>query len=145
MRVEQNDREMQRIAEDARNTLPGFFRHLNTAGAAHTSARTSAGESGFCVKYPFAADDDSGVDTEQVWLTNIQFKNGVYYGVLANAPRYLRGRKRGDRVIFDTGAITDWMYIRDGKIIGGYSIERLLEQIPEDQRSDEERKLLRMF
>jgi len=135
MQVYQDDMVITRIAEDARNTLPVFFRYL-----------TRAGEGKDCyVKYPLLADEDSGVDHEQIWLTNIQFNNGRYFGVLTNAPRHLAGRKKGDRVIFDIDAITDWMYVRDGKIIGGESIKYLLGKIPEYQRSDQDRELLRML
>ena len=136
MLMDQADEELVRIAEDAQNTLHRFFRQLNRPGA---------GESGFSVKYPFAVDDESDIGTEQVWLTNIQFKNGSYFGSLNSDPRYLNGKKKGDRVIFMADAITDWMYIRNGNIIGGYSIRYLLERIPEEQRSDSERKLLQMF
>jgi uncharacterized protein YegJ (DUF2314 family) len=135
MPVYQDDMEIVRIAEDARNTLPVFFRYLTGAGAGKDCY----------VKYPFLADEDSGVDREQIWLTGIQFNSGRYFGVLTNAPRYLGGMKRGDRVIFEMDAITDWMYIRDGKITGGESIKYLLEKIPEDRRSDRERELLRML
>jgi len=135
MQVYQDDGEIARIAEDARNTLTVFFRYL-----------TRAGSSNDCyVKYPFLADDDSVVDREQVWLTNIQFSNGRYFGVLTSTPRYLGGMKKGDRVIFDMEAITDWMYVRDGKIIGGESIKYLVEKIPEDQRNDRNRELLHML
>jgi uncharacterized protein YegJ (DUF2314 family) len=129
------DRELARIAEDAQDTLPGFFKALaRGAGAAH-----------FCVKYPLPADEGSGIDREQVWLTGIHFKNGMHYGIIANAPRHLSGVKKGDKIIFDMDAVTDWMYIRDGKIIGGDSIKYLLEQIPEGQRGGRERELLRML
>jgi uncharacterized protein YegJ (DUF2314 family) len=138
-RVYQDDMDIARIAEDARNTLPVFFRYLTTSGAG-----ANAGKDCY-VKYPFLADEDSGVDKEQVWLTGIQFSNGKYFGVLVNAPRHLSGMKRGDRVIFDMDTITDWMYIRGGKITGGESIKYLLEKIPEDRRSDRERELLRML
>jgi len=135
MRADQGDAEIERIAEDARNTLPVFFRYLNRVGA---------GEDCY-VKYPFIADDDSGINREQIWLTGIHFRNGRYFGVLASVPRHLSGMKKGDTVIFDIGAITDWMYVRGGKIIGGESIKYLLEKIPENQRNDKERELLQML
>jgi uncharacterized protein YegJ (DUF2314 family) len=134
MQVEQIDEEILQIAEDARNTLPSFFRHLNRPGA---------GEEQFCVKYPFAADNDGGI--EQVWLTSIYFKNGYYYGVLASSPILISGIKKGDKVTFEADNITDWMYMRNDRIIGGYSIKYLLEKIPDNQRSDREFKLLQMF
>jgi uncharacterized protein YegJ (DUF2314 family) len=135
MQEDPNNEEILQISEDARNTLPGFFRQLIRGREADH----------FCVKYPFTADEDSGIITEQVWLTGIQFKNGIYYGILANTPRHLGNLKRGDKVMFIMDEITDWMYVRGGKITGGDSIKYLLEKIPEYQRSEGERELLRMF
>jgi uncharacterized protein YegJ (DUF2314 family) len=109
--------------------MPGFFRNL---------ARPEAGASNFYVKYPL----NSGDYTEQVWLGNIRFKKGIYYGNIANTTSLPHGKKR---VTIDTEQITDWMYIQDGKIIGGRSIKYLLEKIPEDERSDDQRKIMLMF
>jgi uncharacterized protein YegJ (DUF2314 family) len=135
MQEDQFDEEILQISEDARNTLPGFFRQLTRGGGAEH----------FCVKYPFAADEDSGINTEQVWLTGIYFKDGLYYGILTNTPRHLGRLKKGDKVTFNMDEITDWMYVRGGKITGGDSIKYLLEKIPEYQRGEGERELLRMF
>jgi len=128
------DAELQKIAENARSTLPSFFRHLAMPGPDVHS---------FCIKHPFISDN--GTVSEQLWLTGIHFKNGAYFGTLANAPRHLSKMKKGDTVSFSTDLITDWMYVREGKIIGGYSIKYLLEKIPEEQRSEEQRGLLQMF
>jgi len=134
--IEYTDAELSRIAENARNTVSSFFLHLG---------RKSAGEYGFCVKYPFFPDGNSREGSEQIWLNDIHFKNGNYYGVLANNPQFIQDIKKGDVVIFNTDLITDWMYVRDKKIIGGFSIKYLLEKIPEDHRSEAQRELLKMF
>ena len=135
-RAEQSDEELIRIGEDARRTLPIFFRYLT---------RPEAGMDNFYVKYPFKADEDSGLAMEQVWLTGIHFKNGEYYGILTNTPLHLDEIKKGDTVTFDIDEVTDWMYVLDGKIAGGRSIKYLLEKIPESRRGDDQRKILQMF
>jgi uncharacterized protein YegJ (DUF2314 family) len=127
---------MTRIAEDAQDTMPGFFRHLN---------RKDSGSDYFCIKYPFAVNDDSGITGEQLWLTGIHFKNGIYYGIIANNPQHLNGMKKGDTVIFEMDNVTDWMYVRNGKITGGESIKYLLDQIPQNQLDSKEHKLLGML
>ena len=136
VQTEQADGEILRIAEDARRTLPIFFRHLT---------RPESNEGSFCVKYPFSADEQSGIVMEQIWLTGIYFKDGVYYGVLVSSPLHISGVEKGDTLAFDTDAITDWMYVRNGKIAGGRSIKYLLEKIPERQRSEAQREMLHMF
>ena len=136
MQTEQADGEILRIAEDARRTLPIFFRHLT---------RPEPNEGSFCVKYPFRADEQSGIVMEQIWLTGIHFKDGGYYGVIASSPLHINGLERGSTVTFDADAITDWMYVRNGKIAGGRSIKYLLEKIPERRRSEAQQEMLFMF
>jgi uncharacterized protein YegJ (DUF2314 family) len=82
---------------------------------------------------------------EQVWISGIAYKNGMYHGILVSSPKQLSGMRRGETVTFDADGITDWMYVRGNKIIGGYSIKYLLEKIPENQRSESELDLLQMF
>jgi len=134
--IEQNDKEIERIADNARRTLPIFFRNLT---------RPENGANNFYVKYPLSPDDGDVEPKvrEQVWLGNIRLKNNAYYGTLANTTSSTNGKNK--ELTIDTDKITDWMYIQDGKIIGGQSIKYLLEKIPEDRRSEDQRKILRMF
>ena len=140
--VDEFDGEILRIAENARGTVNIFFRHLNAPGA---------GEGNFSVKYAFQVDGDgsgyaeAAVSAEQVWIANITFRDGRYYGTVVSTPVYLSGIARGDRVNFNADLITDWMFTKDGRIIGGHSIRYLLEQIPEAERTDGQRRTLRMF
>ena len=131
--VERSDKELEKIAENARQALPIFFRNL---------ARPEAGANNFFVKYPLAADDGA---SEQVWLGGIRVKDGFYYGRLANTSKLPGGRNKDKLITFDPDKITDWMYIQDGKIIGGRSIKYLLEKTPETQRSEDQKKILKML
>jgi len=131
--VEQSDKELDRIADNARRSLPTFFRNLT---------RPEAGANNFFVKYPLSDDDG---DAEQVWLGDIRVKDGIYYGRLANTPSLPGGKKKDKLIIFDPDKITDWMYTQDGKIIGGRSIKYLLEKNPETQRTKGQQKILLMF
>ena len=135
VQVEQADEEILQIAENARRTMHIFFRYL---------ARSDTGAD-FFIKYPFKADEGQGINMEQIWLANIRFRDGVYYGVLASSPLHVSGMKKGDTTVFDIDAITDWMFVQDGKIAGGRSVKYLLEKVPENQRSNEQQKLLSMF
>jgi uncharacterized protein YegJ (DUF2314 family) len=133
----QNDGELARIAENARNTLPLFFRRLQ---------RPLSGDGNFRIKYPLKADPRSGFSREQIWLSEIRFKDGRYSGVLVNTPYYVSGLARGSLIpIDDIEEITDWMFTQGGTIVGGRSIKFLLEQIPEDERDEEQRRILEMF
>ncbi|MCL2044270.1 MAG: DUF2314 domain-containing protein [Treponema sp.] len=134
--AEPSDEALLQIAEDARRTLPIFFRNMTRADTTSTH---------FSIKYPFTAKAGSGIATEQIWLTNIQFNKGTYYGVITSTPRYLVGIRKGRKVPFNPGEITDWMYIQNGKITGGLSIQYFLLKVPENELTAEQRILLEMF
>ena len=53
--------------------------------------------------------------------------DGGYSGRFANAPRDLPGRKAGEVALFKEADISDWMFMRNGKIVGGETIRPLLE------------------
>jgi uncharacterized protein YegJ (DUF2314 family) len=136
LHLDRDDPELRRIAEDARETLPVFIRRLQSP---------LEGDGNFRIKYPFRADSGSVFGREQIWLEDIDFRDGAYHGTLANTPFHVSTLKAGDTVTFEIDGITDWMYTRHGKIAGGLSIRYLLDQIPEHERNDEQRAILAMF
>jgi uncharacterized protein YegJ (DUF2314 family) len=105
--------------------MPSFLRKLQNPGP---------GEANFMVKCPFPADEGSGFRFEEIWLRDISFAGGVYSGALANQPYYVGPLKTGGRVSFAIDDISDWMYTKDGRIVGGLSIKYLIEGIPELDR-----------
>jgi uncharacterized protein YegJ (DUF2314 family) len=134
LHIDQSDTELERIARDARDTLPVFFRHM---------LRPAQDEGNFRVKYPIRADRESGFGMEQLWLSDIRYADGMYYGVVDNTPFYTASIKKGDTVAFSAEDITDWMYTSSEKIIGGRSIKYLLEQLPE--HSAEQQRIMQML
>lgn len=73
-------------------------------------------------------------DVEHVWLTDVEFKDGKYSGVLDNEPEYVKEHKIGDVINVDNKDISDWMYIENGKLFGGYTIRVLRNQMSESER-----------
>jgi uncharacterized protein YegJ (DUF2314 family) len=133
---DQADEGLALIAEEARNSLPFFFLRLQ---------RPRRGDGNFRIKYALKTDAGSAFGREQIWLSDIRYRDGVYSGVLVNTPYYVSGLTRGGRVSFNIEEITDWMFTAGGKITGGRSIKYLLEQIPEPERDAEQRRILKMF
>ena len=52
------------------------------------------------------------------------------FGRFANAPRDLPGKKAGEVALFTEADISDWMFMRNGKIVGGETIRPLLKSLP---------------
>ncbi|HOH36266.1 MAG TPA: DUF2314 domain-containing protein [Spirochaetota bacterium] len=132
--VQSDDQEMNQIINNARNTTDQFLTAMQNP---------ADDESNFIIKYPFKTDEGSELEVEHMWITDITKENNEYYGILNNEPVYIKKMKIGDKVKFDIKKISDWMYYKGEKIIGGKSVKYLLEK--SDNLSDSEKKYLEMF
>ncbi|MDR0562684.1 MAG: DUF2314 domain-containing protein [Spirochaetaceae bacterium] len=132
----QDDETLLDIRQQAQETFLDFMNKL---------LNPEPGEQDFLVKCPFEADPGSGFSHELIWLGDITFENGRHYGSVSNVPYYISNLKFGDRVAFNAETIDDWMYCKDGKIIGGRSIKYLIEQIPQPDWEPDLRRYYEMF
>ncbi|RPI89104.1 MAG: DUF2314 domain-containing protein [Planctomycetaceae bacterium] len=83
----------------------------------------------FAVKAPI---EDRG-QTEHFWLTDIVYRDGEFLGVIGNDPGVVRNVKAGQKWTIKKQEISDWLYIRDGKMFGNYTLRPLLGTMPKDQ------------
>jgi uncharacterized protein YegJ (DUF2314 family) len=130
------DAVLNQICRDARESFPDFIFKAQNPGP---------DEGDFRVKYPFEAEGGSAFRYEHIWLEDIFFEDGRYYGTLSNRPYYIGSLQAGDVVPFEKDLISDWMYVKAGQITGGRSVKYLIEQIPEPDRDEGTRALYRMF
>jgi uncharacterized protein YegJ (DUF2314 family) len=61
------------------------------------------------------------VEVEHIWLADLELHSTPPTGVVANE-QYLHGLKR---VPFDPAGITDWKYLEDGALVGGFTTKVL--------------------
>ena len=107
--------------EKARASLPDFWRAL---------AKPGPGEEKFSLKVGVST---GGNDSEHIWVNGIErLSEGRFAGRLNNDPRDIEGKKSGDRIEFDEAQIFDWMFMRNGKIVGNETMRPLLNHMPED-------------
>jgi len=66
-------------------------------------------------------------------LDNIGRKDGGFSGVLMNDPVLVKGMRRGQRNEFQETQITDWTYMRSGKIVGSDTMLPLLMRLPPEE------------
>jgi len=117
--VEGSDKEMNTAIENANQTLADFNTALLNPEIEVKSLK---------VKF------QNETDAEHIWLSNVEFKNGQYIGVLDNEPEYVKDYKLGDTVTVENKNISDWMYIENGKLFGGYTIRVLRNRMSESER-----------
>jgi len=118
--IRASDPEMNAAIEKARATLPTFFVHWKHPGP---------GESDFNLKLRIT--DDGSV--EHFWLGQVTGTLGQLSGVVDDTPQTVHSVKLGQRIPISVDQITDWMYLRDGKIVGNLTMKVLFKHMhPKD-------------
>jgi len=75
---------------------------------------------------------------EHIWVDVESHNDLAVRGTLANNPVELTGVRFGSEITFGPERISDWLYQKNGKIYGGYTVRALAERMsPEEQRQAE--------
>lgn len=115
--VAEDDPEMVAAIAKARDTLPQFWQVFE---------KPERGESKFSLKVKIT--DKRG--TEHFWATDIERRDGKVFGTINNDPNIVTSVKLGDRVEIPEADISDWLYLRDDKMVGNYTVVPLLKTMP---------------
>jgi uncharacterized protein YegJ (DUF2314 family) len=90
------------------------------------------GQKDFSVKMPFV----DGEHTEHMWLAPVSYDGKVFRGIVNNEPQSVKNVRLGQEVEVAPPGISDWMYVENGKIVGGRTIRVLRETLPAGERAD---------
>jgi uncharacterized protein YegJ (DUF2314 family) len=122
----EDDPEMDAALRKGRDTLPEFVKALT---------ERPFGSRDFAIKKGFAA----GKRQEFIWLTDVALQKGGFHAHVGNEPVWTESVKLGDSLLVKKEEVVDWMYIRHGELVGGYTVRVLLKrEPPEKQREIEE-------
>jgi uncharacterized protein YegJ (DUF2314 family) len=124
--VPDDDPKMAAAIEKARQTLPTFFAALNAPKAT---------QKGFAVKVPFKDGDQE----EHMWLSPVRYDGKKFHGTINNEPETVKTVKMGDAVSIEPAEISDWMFIDQGKLVGGHTIRALRDHMNAQERADFEK------
>jgi uncharacterized protein YegJ (DUF2314 family) len=119
--VSEDDAEMNTAIQTAKQTLNTFDSALQSKNSSYYF---------FALKARF--DVEQG--TEHIWLADVIRKDGQYKGVIDNIPKSIRGIRSGDTITLDTGRVTDWMFLENGKLRGGYTIRVVRRHMTQKER-----------
>ncbi len=89
------------------------------------------GQSEFRVKCAFI----DGEEVEHIWLDQVTLKENVFCGFVFNDPEYVRNVSAGQFVAVPTKEISDWMYIQDGRLVGGFTLRVLRDALHPKERA----------
>lgn len=70
-----------------------------------------------------------GKNTEYMWLGNVVRRGRGYVGTIDNDPKRLRNVKADQRYAFKDDDIIDWMFMRNGKMVGNETLRPLLKHL----------------
>jgi uncharacterized protein YegJ (DUF2314 family) len=112
---------MREAVEKARKTVQKFIDALQ---------HPASGETDFEVKKPFVQKNE----IEHIWLSDVKFVGGRFQGKVDNLPEKIKGLKLGQLVSVNPDEISDWVYIKNGKLVGGYTIRAHYNELTPEQR-----------
>lgn len=119
--VPQDDAEMEDSIQIAKQTINLFDSAFKSANPEYKN---------FALKCRF----ETPTGNEHIWLTQIAIDTSGYFGVISNVPNSIQSIKVGDRVHIDTNKITDWMYLENLHLRGGYTIRLLRNRLSEKEK-----------
>lgn len=123
--VATDDTEVNAAIQAARRTLPVFWKAFN---------HPRKGETTFQLKVAMPRRHSG--DRDHIWVAFIERQGDAIFGRAANDGgvwRSLHKGERGQRIAVSADQIDDWMYLRDGKIVGNYTLRVFLKRMPADQ------------
>ena len=121
--IADDDVQMDRATRHARKTVGQFIAALQ---------HPAPGETGFAVKKLFVKDGKA----EHIWLADVQFSGNRFHGFVDNRPVNIAGLKVGTRVSVNPDEISDWLFIRNGQLVGGYTVRVLMSELSPAEKED---------
>ena len=115
--IQDEDEKMNWAMEKARLTLHYFKKCLNMP---------TPNQHYFSIKVMI---EDKG-NIEHIWLTEPSFDNdGNLFGVVGNEPIDVKNIKLNQKIGIDNKMVSDWMIIENGRLIGGYTIRAIRDNL----------------
>jgi uncharacterized protein YegJ (DUF2314 family) len=124
--VPTQDKAMAAAIETAKTTLPKFFERL---------AKPEPGDERFAIKIRYDTNR-KGADGEHIWANDVKREGDKISATISNQPRDIVALKMGQRVTVPVSQLTDWMFVRDGKYHGAYTLRAMLPFMPAAQATD---------
>ena len=119
--VRNHHSQMHRAVLQARKTVGTFIAALQ---------HPSPGQRDFEVKKAFR----QGNEVEHLWLSDVRFSGNRFHGRVDNTPVRIKGVKPGQVVSVNPDEISDWAFVDNGKLVGGYTIRAHYNELSPEQK-----------
>lgn len=118
--VHESDPEMNAAIAKARGSLPRFWALF---------ANPAKGETNFALKVKVT--DSHGV--EHFWCTDLGREGTRIFGVINNDPNVVESVKIGQRIEIKPDDISDWLFMREGKMHGNFTVRPLFKSMTPEE------------
>ena len=109
-----------------------------TVGTFVTALRApKKSQSGFAVKVRIT---DEGAN-EHFWLSDVRYDGSEFSGKIANDPERVFTVEVDQVVSARAAEISDWMYVDNGKLVGGYTVRVLRDRLSSSDRAEFDRTM----
>jgi uncharacterized protein YegJ (DUF2314 family) len=119
--IDPRDSGMQRAMQQARDTMDSFAEAFRAA---------EAGTEGFAVRAPLEFEGYR----EHLWVSVTRVEGATFVGVIENEPVVVPGHSAGEEVRVERARVSDWMYVKDGRLVGGTTIRLTFSRQPKRVR-----------
>jgi uncharacterized protein YegJ (DUF2314 family) len=75
-----------------------------------------------------------GGGSEHVWVSDVRYEDGMFVGAIGNTPVRATGFRLGEIMRVQPTQISDWSYVEDGRLVGGYTIRHIRSRMSERER-----------
>jgi uncharacterized protein YegJ (DUF2314 family) len=117
--VHEDDAEMNAAIAKARCSLTNFWQIYD---------KRDHGESDFSLKVKIHDKDK----VEHFWVVDLQRRDAKIFGTINNDPDIVQNVRIGERIEVNEAEISDWLYMRDGKMVGNYTLRVLFKQMSKE-------------
>jgi uncharacterized protein YegJ (DUF2314 family) len=124
--VPKNHAAMHRAVIQARKTVGAFIAALK---------HPAPGQKDFEIKKPFIQNGQ----IEHIWLSDVQLVDNRFQARIDNQPRKIQGLTLGQVVLVDPKEISDWLYIDNGKLVGGYTVRVQYSELSAKEKQEFDR------
>lgn len=117
-----DDPSMNQAIIKARKTIAQFDHAFENKNPSYTD---------FAVKKRYNTSDDGG---EHMWVAILRIENGNYKGFVNNDAVNTTEVEYGDTVIVRKEEVTDWMYLDNNVLRGGFTIREIRKNLNREDR-----------
>lgn len=121
--VSDNDKQMDRAVENAQRNLAFFIAALRAK---------KSGDTVFEIKKGFI----DGNNVEHLWVKEVTYDGKKFHGKIDNQPLEVKNAHAGARVTVSPEEVVDWMFLKDGKLIGGYTTRVLYARLTPEEKAE---------